>query len=249
MQTTKNKYLQNGIIRAVIELAVILILSISLYYILRAVILLGVLTTISQQLESYKLDEVITLCFTLILSFGIFSFYRWMRAERRSIAASESAVRDSLTGLYNRRIVDDIVTIELDRSKRFDLEFSIIMMDIDNFKLINDALGHRAGDEVLKEVAGILSRNIRKLDSVIRWGGEEFVIVCPETQKDGALELAEKLRKRIETHKFLVAGHITASFGVVLGAQSKSVNTLIQEVDEALYEAKEQGKNRVIVTS
>lgn len=230
-----------GIAPVVVELTALFILCILLYVFFRAVDWPDTLYAVPQR------NEIIAGCFTLTLSLGVFSFYKWRKAERRSLAARESAARDSLTGLYNRRVVDEIVSAELDRSKRFDLEFSVVMMDIDNFKMINDALGHRAGDEVLKEVSAIISRNIRKLDSAIRWGGEEFVIVCPETQKNGALELAEKLRKKIECHPFLTAGPITASFGVVFGTQNETVDSLIQKVDEALYAAKEQGKNRVVV--
>ena len=152
---------------------------------------------------------------------------------------------DSLTQLYNRFKLDAVLTMEMERYGRSGSPFSVIMLDIDDFKKINDTHGHVAGDQVLVEIADILKSTIRKIDTVGRWGGEEFMIILPESDLDGGLALAEKLRERIHEHKFPGFGCLTASFGVAVSEKGGDQQQLVARADKAMYQAKQSGKNRV----
>ncbi len=152
---------------------------------------------------------------------------------------------DKLTQLYNRQKFENALSIEFDRNERYGVGFSLIMLDIDNFKLINDTYGHQIGDFVLKEIAISLKDNIRKIDTVCRWGGEEFLILAPQTDIKGAASIAENLREIIENKVFGEAGHITCSFGVTALKKGDNRDTLLSRVDEAMYISKKEGKNKV----
>jgi len=158
------------------------------------------------------------------------------------------AVTDTLTGLNNRLKLDQELNKEFQRAKRYGNPFSIILLDIDKFKSVNDTFGHPVGDQTLKEVSGILLDYSRKTDIVGRWGGEEFLFICPETNLAGALQLAEILRNMIETHDFPVIGKKTSSFGVACYLDGDKIQTIMERVDKALYSAKEKGRNRVEVS-
>jgi diguanylate cyclase (GGDEF)-like protein/PAS domain S-box-containing protein len=155
------------------------------------------------------------------------------------------SITDSLTGLNNRLRLDEIMLDELKRRTRYPHELSIIICDIDFFKDINDSYGHLVGDQVLKSIASILHLNCREVDIVGRWGGEEFLIICRETNIDNAMIVAEKLRSLIENHMFTGVGHKTASFGVTSVVPNESIKDIFQRADQALYLAKESGRNRV----
>ena len=133
---------------------------------------------------------------------------------------------------------------EILKAKRYNTPLSIIYFDIDHFKQINDTYGHKKGDFILKEVSKIILQNIRKTDIFGRWGGEEFIIILPFTDLENALILAEKLRKKIEEHDF-DGINITISFGVTELKIDDNADTLINRADEALYKAKNKGRNRV----
>ncbi|WP_457622162.1 GGDEF domain-containing protein [Persephonella sp.] len=152
---------------------------------------------------------------------------------------------DTLTGIYNKGKFNNIVKVELDRSKRYGRPLSLILFDIDHFKKINDAFGHQVGDYVLKTLAQIVSSKIRSTDFFARWGGEEFVILAPETDLEGAQILAEKIRKAIEEYPFETVGKVTSSFGVTEAYGNDSVDSFIKRADAALYKAKDKGRNRV----
>lgn len=173
-------------------------------------------------------------------------------AIRQDITAKKLAealsITDKLTQLHNRRKLDDALQKEIERSKRYGLPLSAIMFDIDFFKRVNDTYGHQAGDEVLIHVARLLKENVRGSDVPGRWGGEEFLVVCPETDVDGACLLAEKLRAIIAAHEFPTIGHKTCSFGVASLSQDESADALIGRLDAVLYCAKEEGRNRVAVS-
>ncbi len=155
---------------------------------------------------------------------------------------------DRLTGVSNRHVLDEELEKELARADRYETPFAVIMLDIDNFKKINDTFGHYSGDRVLQEIAGLLVSNVRKTDTVGRWGGEEFLIICPQTDLSGAKQLAEHLRTRIEHLELSdIAGSVTASFGVAPYLKDDSSETLIQRTDAALYGAKEASRNCVMV--
>lgn len=154
-------------------------------------------------------------------------------------------ITDRLTGLCNRYKLDGLLAEEVQRTERYAHPFGVIMIDIDDFKQVNDQHGHQVGDAALVTIANILQDHTRVTDVVGRWGGEEFLILCVETDMSGLLELAEKLRKAIECHDFPVVKQKTASFGVASHEVGDTANVLIQKVDTALYCAKHNGRNRV----
>jgi diguanylate cyclase (GGDEF)-like protein/PAS domain S-box-containing protein len=159
------------------------------------------------------------------------------------------ATSDPLTGLVNRRHFFTLMEREFERSRRYKHELSIIMLDIDHFKRINDTYGHPAGDQVLRTLARICTQAVRNLDIVGRYGGEEFVILLPETPANRALTVAERLRTTIETTPFTLPSgdiHITVSLGVhTLNSNDGDVDNLVFNADAALYAAKAAGRNRV----
>lgn len=158
------------------------------------------------------------------------------------------ATHDQLTGIHNRREFDRVVEEEFERSRRYERPISIILMDIDHFKSVNDTYGHQEGDIVLKGLADFIADNIRRHDFFARWGGEEFAILTTETTAAEAAHLAEKLRIKLVGEHFGKVGQITVSFGVAqINEKIDDITTLFHRADEALYSAKESGRNRVLV--
>jgi diguanylate cyclase (GGDEF)-like protein len=157
------------------------------------------------------------------------------------------AVTDGLTGIANRRQFDQVLRRELSRGARFGRPLALILLDIDDFKRFNDAYGHLAGDELLKNLAIVLGQSIRAMDSVARFGGEEFAVVLPETDTDEARQVAERLRAVVAVLPLAAgAGLITISLGVAMATTlDQGPEALIQAADTAMYEAKRAGKNRV----
>ncbi|MDC0610396.1 diguanylate cyclase [Vibrio sp.] len=163
--------------------------------------------------------------------------------------AEELSIHDQLTGLYNRLHIDEVANSEIEREIRYGNNLSFMMMDLDHFKRVNDTYGHLVGDEVLVELANILNKNTRRTDCVGRWGGEEFIVICPNTNLESASMLAEKLRTIIEEYSFPTVGHLTSCFGVTQFREGdKNKEALITRADTALYQAKEQGRNRVVTS-
>ncbi|BBI53947.1 hypothetical protein HORIV_63680 [Vreelandella olivaria] len=150
-----------------------------------------------------------------------------------------------LTGLVNRSQFDAVLKSEVSRQHRYARPLSLIMLDLDFFKQINDSHGHDVGDQVLVALAGLLKRNLRKADCCARWGGEEFMLLAPETSLEQAVRLAEKIRGAIKHTDFPIQGSVTASFGVVEVHSQESVKSVMKRVDNALYLAKEKGRDRV----
>jgi len=165
---------------------------------------------------------------------------------------SEQAVTDELTGLPNNRAFRETIDREASRAERFGHELSLIILDVDNFKSVNDTYGHLQGDEVLRAIGRLLRESQRTVDEPARYGGEEFVVALPETGTEGAVELAERLRERLAAEEIpLLDGsgplRVTASFGTATMPQSAAtVRQLFAAADDALYEAKRSGKNRVV---
>ncbi|MCA9482255.1 MAG: diguanylate cyclase [Nitrospina sp.] len=157
---------------------------------------------------------------------------------------------DPLTRLSNRRDIQEVLGRELSRCQRYENEFSIIMGDIDFFKKVNDQYGHDMGDNVLKEVAGMLQNEVRKIDKVARWGGEEFLIVLPDTDLPGAYRVAEKIRAAVELRESRFDEAIvklTMSFGVAgISEVGGKIEEMIKLADLRLYKAKDQGRNKVV---
>lgn len=173
---------------------------------------------------------------------------RLVEAEGR---LADMAITDELTGLRNRRFMTGKIEEEHRRSQRYGHPYAVIMCDLDHFKAVNDGFGHSGGDVVLQHVSRLLSDNCRKVDTPGRWGGEEFLIVLPETTENDAVLVAEKLRTRIAEQKFGLAADarmaVTASFGVAgcVGHGAESANEVVRRADDALYRAKAKGRNRV----
>ena len=160
------------------------------------------------------------------------------------------AVTDPLTQLLNRRGIEDKLRQELERSRRYNQYFSILLIDIDYFKTINDTHGHAAGDRVLASFAANLRNNLRITDAVARWGGEEFLVLLPEYQQEAVLKVAEKLRERTADATFDINDHqhirLSISVGVAIcSTDDIDTDAVISRADEALYQAKLLGRNRV----
>ncbi|MBL8920691.1 MAG: GGDEF domain-containing protein [Myxococcaceae bacterium] len=156
---------------------------------------------------------------------------------------------DGLTQVHNRRSFDEVIERELSRCRRYGRTLSLVLIDVDHFKKINDTFGHLAGDAVLKEVASAIKKRIRKEDHLSRYGGEEFAVLTPEIDLKGARAMAEKLRRMIEKHEFSFDDEVipvTISCGVgTLGKKGDTSAALVQRADEKLYEAKAAGRNQI----
>ena len=172
---------------------------------------------------------------------------------RLYIETEQLAFTDELTGLYNRRHFIQLAEREVDRAIRYKHSLAFIMFDLDRFKQVNDTYGHPAGDQVLITVASLAHQELRDIDLLGRYGGEEFTILLPETGRRGAREIAERLRKRISQTPIIVAHEkisITISLGVsILSSRCNSLTCLIKTSDEALYAAKAAGRNKTICAS
>lgn len=159
-----------------------------------------------------------------------------------------AASHDGLTGLFNRREATRQLTAEYERFLRSGHAFAIMLIDVDHFKHINDTYGHDSGDQVLRQISTILQQTCRKTDRVGRWGGEEFLVMFPDTGLPEAGVIASRIRENIEQHHFLVGANdvaVTISAGLVDSVNNLSLEDLLRDVDELLYEAKHQGRNRL----
>ncbi|WP_417333598.1 diguanylate cyclase [Halarcobacter sp.] len=178
----------------------------------------------------------------------VISFTDITELKEKSNLLEYQANHDQLTGLFNRQKFNEIFKKEIKREKRYNNNLSLIIFDIDNFKNFNDDFGHNVGDEVLKIISKVLLENIREHDSVARWGGEEFLVLLPQTDELGAKNVAEKIRKAIESYKRDdIPRQITASFGVTRFKKDDNETSILKKADDALYKAKKEGKNRVEV--
>ncbi len=159
----------------------------------------------------------------------------------------ELSITDQLTQLHNRMYLENSFKTEIRRSKRYNHSFAVIMLDIDYFKEVNDTYGHDVGDNILVSIAKLLSENIRETDILGRWGGEEFLIICPHTTDVEAFVLAEKMRKTLESYPFEIVGKKTCSFGIsVFDLKDEGYKEVVKRSDEALYKAKKNGRNQVV---
>ena len=176
------------------------------------------------------------------------------RTTNRDITALKQAEKelqrlsttDPLTGAYNRRMFMDLLTKEQQRADRYGNPFSLLMFDIDHFKMVNDQYGHDAGDRVLVDIVRLSMETIRQTDSLARWGGEEFIVLLPRTDRVMACTMGERLRQGIAEHIFTGGYHLTISVGVTSLEQADTIDSLLKRVDEAMYKAKESGRNLVV---
>lgn len=178
----------------------------------------------------------------LIISFVIYRQFEMGKYHKNLL---KIATTDPLTGIANRIRLDEKLEDAHQIYERTGRTFSVIMIDLDFFKRVNDTYGHLVGDKVLKSLANLLSENIRSIDTVGRWGGEEFMIICPETNMDGALQLTAKIQSVIETEDFPAIHTLTCSFGVSECREEDRIENIVGRADKALYRAKEEGRNRI----
>jgi diguanylate cyclase (GGDEF)-like protein len=188
-------------------------------------------------IEAGLLGLVALMLLALVLARPLLRAFRWTEEQ-----ASEARI-DSLTGLANRRALESILAAEISRAQRFTHQLAVVVLDLDRFKEINDSFGHAAGDVMLRAVSQLLSSLARQGDTVARWGGEEFVVVLPETDHAGAHRFAERLRRTIEAQ---AVGEMrtSASCGVATMLPEDTVDDLLGAADRALYQAKSNGRNR-----
>ncbi|MDW6092919.1 sensor domain-containing diguanylate cyclase [Vibrio rhizosphaerae] len=166
------------------------------------------------------------------------------RTDRKQV--ERMAERDPLTGIYNRMKLDELMREYLEQSEKSGREFSIILIDIDYFKTINDEYGHLVGDNTLIEITQLLQQSLNQPNDIGRWGGEEFVVICPQSDYLAAFHMANKLCSIVAQHRFRQTGQVTISLGVSSSLGKNSVAELLNEADQGLYEAKDRGRCQVV---
>ena len=183
-----------------------------------------------------------------------FSLYIWIEStqsvislEMKNKELSQLALIDNLTGLANRHYLEYDINFLIATSNRTGSKLSMLMIDLDRFKLVNDTYGHLVGDKVLKQTAHILSESVRSSDRIYRWGGEEFVIIVPDTSNEQAKLLAEKICQNFRDAKFDIIGNITVSIGVASFDRKEKIEDWFKRADLALYQAKQTGRNGWVV--
>ena len=191
---------------------------------------------------------------SVLVLLGLFAYhyyviYRYNRQlEQANKRLHHMSHSDPLTGIPNRYYLNQSFQAELKRYQRYRHTFSVVILDIDHFKRINDSFGHVVGDEVIRRLSKLLISHVRENDVVARWGGEEFLILCPETTRQGGQGLAEQLRKQIEQNDFaLDTIEVTASFGITEYRTGELIDDCINRADLALYQAKQTGRNKIVV--
>jgi diguanylate cyclase (GGDEF)-like protein len=157
------------------------------------------------------------------------------------------SITDKLTGLFNRAKLENMFKTEAERTNRTGTAFGLIILDVDHFKTVNDTYGHHVGDTTLQHMADVLKKSVRKMDVVGRWGGEEFLVICPETSLADTKKVAEKIRLAVAAHTFPEIGHKTASFGVAAHTKGAKLEKTLIAADAALYTSKQTGRNKVTV--
>ena len=208
----------------------------------------GEIKNLSKDGTAHWIDAIITPLFDNRGNIEGFSAIRRNITDEKH--AQQLAITDQLTQTYNRLHLENIFKSEIKRSERYNGTYSVLLMDVDNFKSINDNFGHDIGDIVLVEIVKLLKKNIRDVDILGRWGGEEFLIISTQTTIDEAEVIGEKLRAIIEYYSFDTIGNITCSFGISEYKDTdKSSKDVIKRADDALYGSKNNGRNRVTVNS
>ncbi len=192
-------------------------------------------------------DNTYLILIGLISLFAVFIVYRYFTAVIRSRILKELSETDQLTGIANRRKTLEDIQRQIDLSNRYSHFFSIIYFDIDDFKLINDRYGHEAGDKVLIELSSLIKKQIRKTDFLGRWGGEEFILCSPETCLNDVEKMAALLKKKIQQHDFQLKRKVSCSFGITSYQHGETLDDLINRADKAMYQAKQQGKDCIII--
>jgi diguanylate cyclase (GGDEF)-like protein len=227
-----------------------------------------IIATKKEELSKKVKNDIVLLCliFLVAVIVALFVAYKFSKGlqnifdkykqtQRESFKELEILNRtlekqsqtDALTQIFNKGFFNQQLIRETSRANRYKEPLSLVLFDIDHFKVINDIHGHLAGDTVLKELADLVQVNIRQSDLYARWGGEEFVVLVPGVDKEKALQCAEKVRLLIEKFQFSVQQNITCSFGISSFIPPENHNTFLQRVDEALYQAKQGGRNKCVL--
>jgi len=175
------------------------------------------------------------------------TFYNISRVIAEKDAITKVAQKDELTQIFNRTKFNSILSLALRNAEIYNESFTIILFDIDHFKQVNDKYGHNVGDQVLIQLSSLIKSQLRNQDTFARWGGEEFTVIMPKINKKTAGEIAEKLREKIEKHDFKFGKKVTCSFGVTQMKTGDTANSIATRVDEALYKAKNGGRNKVVL--
>lgn len=201
-----------------------------------------------EEVTSYNKDFIITLLVIFIAIIAVF-LYRQYLLQRYNKALLKLSITDNLTGLYNRLKTDEKLEEEQKKVLRYESYCcTILLLDVDHFKRINDHFGHQIGDKVLQEIATVLKNSVRDTDIVGRWGGEEFLIILPNTNKEEGFKVGMKLKDNIASHHFYQinqVNQVTISLGGFELQKNISVNEAMSQVDKALYESKNKGRNQV----
>lgn len=210
-----------------------------------------VILTVTYYLFSLSTEYFVMHCFWMLasFSFGLLGAYLLEISYKKVFATHDQlthlATTDQLTGLYNRTKLDELLQDELDLHEHFHHRFGLVIMDIDHFKQINDTHGHQVGDTILREIGEFITEKLHNSNKVIRWGGEEFMLICMEIDQKEVLKRVEKLRLKISQHLFSNSISITASFGLTHYCSGDTIDSMIKRADDALYLAKNSGRNRI----
>lgn len=209
------------------------------------------MTDINFDLPSDVLDEIQQNIQSIIESFDIPDDNKFDVIRKINFMYTQTkqlSITDALTNLYNRRYFETTFAREFARAKRYNSQLSLVVVDIDWFKKINDTYGHSCGDYVLRELSWLMAENFRQTDIIFRYGGEEFVILLTETDGKSAIIPVERLRRAVEDNKFKFKGvelNVTISAGISSNKDVNEVSQMFDNADKALYQAKEEGRNRV----
>jgi len=229
--------------RAAYDLIGLFLITIITYYFFGLFNITEAFFALTRKIEGLQIDELILFSATLLPFYlAIFAIRRWSESAKRLRQANT----DSLTGLFNRRKGREIIEREIRRAVRYDRPLSIIMLDLDHIKDINDRNGHLAGDRVLRSVAQTLQDQMRNTDILMRWGGEEFIVISVETEEVEARRLAERLRAALVASPPQNNVRPTGSFGITQLQDDDTFDSFLRRVDDKLYEAKSSGRNKVV---
>ena len=183
-------------------------------------------------------------------SFGFLGAFIFDQSRKAVFSSHQKlhqiAITDTLTGVFNRNQLNHVLKDEINRNKQNNNSFGLLILDIDHFKKVNDTLGHDSGDKVLKQTAQLLSKLTYENDSLIRWGGEEFIIVVLDVDERDLIQFCEKVRKQVENENYDIPENITISIGATIFQKQDTQDKLISRADKALYKAKEKGRNRSV---
>jgi polar amino acid transport system substrate-binding protein len=202
-----------------------------------------------KEIDFYFITKIIIPFILLIAIFIYFNIKLKKEIKRRKeieLQLSELANKDSLTNISNRRKIQEICELEIARVKRYESKLSIIFFDVNNFKYINDSFGHHLGDEVLVKITSLLEKNLRETDSIGRWGGDEFLIIVPETDLFQCTNIVIDLEEKLKTIEFSESINVTCSFGIAVYEENDDLDSLLKKADESMYHKKSNHKKLLI---